>query len=392
MNFNISQNDPEGFTVTSPREMFQNTFGGAPKFMIDSEFAYYTRKVYAQVESFLGKFEKTIATSFINKNRNLVDTDVIYTSVDKGIIIAFRQFWDICDYAIGEYGDEVETDDLYDDVVIKKNAKFQARLTLFATCEDPEYETFIKKIISKDKKAKRKDRELNIICFNPHEGIYLKSFKTNKVNIDIENNYNDDFVDVSNEIITRLSKRHDNGIVLLHSVPGCGKTSYLRYICQNIKNKRIIYLPPDLTHRLAEPDFMTFLLQTPDSILLIEDAENSLQKRDAGGNQAVSNLLNNSDGLLGDALKLQVVCTFNCDIKNIDDALLRPGRLIAEYKFEKLKKEKVTKLFKKLYGEESEILSKYTGEDMTLAEIYNMDQKKFLTKKKQETIGFKKSN
>lgn len=392
MNYNIQKNDPEGYAYTAPGEIFNKKFGNEPSFVIDSEFAYYNRKVYTQIESFLGKFNKVTVKSLINKNRNLVDIEVLYISEERGIIVALRQHWDICDYAVGEYGDEVDDDDYYKDVVIKKNARFQARITLMATEEYDDLSPFFKKIISHDKKAKRKDRELNIICFTPNEGIYLKNFKTSKVDINLESNYNSDFLEISNEIIRRLSKKHDNGIVLLHSIPGCGKTSYLRYICQNIKNKRIIYLPPDLTHRLAEPDFMTFLMETPDSILLIEDAENSLQKRDAGGNQAVSNLLNNSDGLLGDALKLQVVCTFNCDIKNIDEALLRPGRLIAEYKFDRLKKDKVVELLKKLYGEESEVYKNYKGEDLTLAEIYNMDQKKFLSLKKQETIGFKKAN
>ena len=42
----------------------------------------------------------------------------------------------------------------------------------------------------------------------------------------------------------------------------------------------------------------------------------------------VSALLNISDGLLGNFLKLQVICTINCKSNDIDRALLRPGRLL----------------------------------------------------------------
>lgn len=386
MEFILNKNEIDGFSSFTPRAMFKKMFNSEPKLKIDSEFAYYNNKLFIQIENYLNTFEKFKQKSMINKNRNIVDEEIIYVSQAKGVIFSIKQHWNICEYAIGEF--EEEDEDEFSNVVIKKNSRFQARISILSIEDNIELEKFFLKIISKDKKEKRRERELNIICYRPNDGIYLKSFPTSKVNIDINDNYNDDFLDVSKEIIKRLSKKDDNGIVLLHSEPGCGKTSYLRFICQNIKNKRIIYLPPDLTHRLAEPDFMSFLMETPNSILIIEDGENALQKRDAGGNQAVSNLLNNSDGLLGDALKLQVICTFNCDISNIDEGLLRPGRLIAEYKFEKLKKDKVKNLFSKLYKEDSEIYKNYKGEELTLAEIYNMDKKKFLSKKNTVKIGF----
>ena len=35
---------------------------------------------------------------------------------------------------------------------------------------------------------------------------------------------------------------------------------------------------------------------------------------------AVTNLLNLSDGIIGDALRIQIITTFNTDFKNIDPA------------------------------------------------------------------------
>ena len=50
--------------------------------------------------------------------------------------------------------------------------------------------------------------------------------------------------------------------------------------------------------------------------------------------QGVTNLLNMTDSLLNDMLKLQIICTFKVDLKELDAALLRLGRLLArkEYK------------------------------------------------------------
>lgn len=90
-------------------------------------------------------------------------------------------------------------------------------------------------------------------------------------------------------------------------------------------------------------------MQHPNAILIIEDAENIVRDRNKDcliANQAVSNLLNLSDGLLGDAMHQQIICTFNCDVRGIDPALLREGRLIIEHKFDKLSVENTRRLCK----------------------------------------------
>ena len=99
---------------------------------------------------------------------------------------------------------------------------------------------------------------------------------------------------------------------------------------------------------ITDPAFIPFLMSNNDSILIIEDAEPALEKRGNGGrSSAVSNVLNLTDGLLSDCLKISIVATFNTGIKNIDEALTRKGRLLMNYKFEKLSKEKSKKLLEK---------------------------------------------
>jgi SpoVK/Ycf46/Vps4 family AAA+-type ATPase len=111
-------------------------------------------------------------------------------------------------------------------------------------------------------------------------------------------------------------------------------------------------------------------MQHPNSILIIEDAENIIRDRQQENfvsNQAVANLLNLSDGLLGDAMHQQIICTFNCDVQGIDPALLREGRLVIEHKFDKLSAEHARRLCVEL-GIPDNV--KDIHESTSLAEIY----------------------
>ena len=99
-----------------------------------------------------------------------------------------------------------------------------------------------------------------------------------------------------------------------------------------------------MAKEISSPDFLPFLMQYPDSILIIEDAENIIMDRRYSQGPGVSNLLNISDGLLSDCLNVQVICTFNSALNTVDSALLRKGRLIARYEFGALTIEKANKL------------------------------------------------
>ena len=91
---------------------------------------------------------------------------------------------------------------------------------------------------------------------------------------------------------------------------------------------------------------ISFISKFRNSVLLLEDAESILTSPDGERNQAVSNILNISDGLLNDHMDMQIIATFNTSRKVIDSALLRKGRLMVDYKFKKLNAEQSTKLSK----------------------------------------------
>jgi hypothetical protein len=163
---------------------------------------------------------------------------------------------------------------------------------------------------------------------------------------DLDLNYGHGFIDFHTELMQRF-QMESKGLVLFHGQPGTGKTYYIRHLLRSManNNKIVIYMPPNMVDHLVDPGFMTFISTQVEHyserglfcVLLIEDAEPLLAKRQEGIRiQGVTNLLNMTDGLLNDMLNLQIICTFNVDLKKLDSALLRPGRLIARKEFKAL--------------------------------------------------------
>jgi len=204
------------------------------------------------------------------------------------------------------------------------------------------------------------------VVFRSTTGFKKKPFEVKKrKDIDLINNYNDGFVDISNDIIHKLNNKKKSGLVLLSGPPGSGKTTYIRYLAGRLK-RNIIFISPDMVQYITSPEFIPFLMDNSDSILVIEDAEPALQKRfgDERTN-AVSNILNMTDGLLSDCLNISIIATFNTNTKEIDEALLRKGRLLKSYKFDKLSIDKSRILLDKIGRTNIEVKG-----PMTLAEIY----------------------
>lgn len=269
-------------------------------------------------------------------------------------------------------------------VVMKQNRIIEFDDQFCEMLHDGSQEEFISELTSLFSAFKIRQRrqplEINLIVQN-RNSLELKAMEIRRTRLDLDLFYEDDFREVDEVIRARLSRKNDKGIVLLHGLPGTGKTTYLRYLVGKIR-KRVLFLSPSVAGNLMNPDFIELLVDNPNTVLVIEDAENIIMDRKYNSSSAVSNLLNISDGLLADFLNVQLICTFNSPLTTVDNALLRKGRLIARYAFGKLSVGKAQALSKHL-GFEQEIT-----EPMTIAEIAHPHEK-INTEKPVEVIGFR---
>lgn len=230
-------------------------------------------------------------------------------------------------------------------------------------------------------KIVEKEKKVGLIVTDSSGDLEVREFNIAHQNDSIADLYNDDFLQFHTTITQKLEGEKSNGLILLHGSPGTGKSSYIRHLIGSVQ-KRFIYLPSALANHIGMPSFLHFLSHHSGSVLIIEDAEELLMKRRNDSKPAISNLLNLSDGLLSDCLKIQVIATFNCDYNKIDEAFLRKGRIIGRHCFEPLTVQKSNSLLAKLQF-------KYITETpMTLAEIFNWQDTDYRISNRRMPVGF----
>lgn len=219
---------------------------------------------------------------------------------------------------------------------------------------------------------------------NEYNEIVLNAHKVKTFDLDINENYNNDFEEVHHKMLNWMNdfSMSNNRLVLFHGIPGAGKTNYLKYLLSVPSDVKKIYLSPSFIQLMADPSFIPILRREKKSILIIEDAEKILSRReDNADNSIISTLLNMCDGIMGDVLDFKIIATFNVDEDRIDDALKRQGRLFLKYKFDALSEDKTKKLYEKVHNKLP------IKKKMTLAEIYN-EKNDFSNKEEERRMGF----
>ena len=146
-----------------------------------------------------------------------------------------------------------------------------------------------------------------------------------------------------------------NGLTIFEGKPGTGKTFYLRHVMGVLKEThRFYFIPTSSMEILSKPQFVGFWADQRREysegqfVVILEDADAALMMRESDNRDQVSALLNLSDGMLADFLRLQIICTINCSAADIDPALLRPGRLLCHRIFGRLDHAQAERLAERL--------------------------------------------
>ena len=205
--------------------------------------------------------------------------------------------------------------------------------------------------------------------------LYTSWYDYKHKDIDININYNDDLP--YEKICNIIESENKPELMLFYGEPGTGKTSLIKHLIEKYPDKNYIFIDGALLANTSKEKLMGYFLDNDHSIFILEDCEKSLVSRNNEYNPVMPVLLNLTDGIIGDVLGIKIICTFNTSLSSIDKALLRKGRLSMKYEFKKLKKDKVRKILN----------DDKINEDMTLADIYYLQEENDFSKKESK-IGF----
>lgn len=170
-------------------------------------------------------------------------------------------------------------------------------------------------------------------------------------------------------------------ILLLLGPPGTGKTTFIRGLLQHTNKSALVTYDSSL----LEKDYIfSSFIENDKSIFVIEDADLFLKSRQEG-NTMMHKFLNVGDGLVTTKDKKMIFSTNLPSIREIDTALVRPGRCYDIIEFRNLTQEEAKKLAKKL-DVEIDVTHK---NEWSIAEIFFANGKKndFYVKKNQK-VGF----
>jgi hypothetical protein len=394
----LSENFPRNRTISLGTSTETNySFGTSSEYSIQRNLeynSYMDNNINIAQSSFnIGKYKFFDYYLFISNKRKEVCSIVRYkfdTTQYENIlsdVLAFLEENDDLDFQAREKcHDQKWQETVY--VTKSINAisvscdKYEAHIELFGH-NDYVSNNFFEDLANKYEVKVEEIKENKIFfLMQRHNQLLMEAFELPVLDIQIEKQYNDDFQEISEAIIEDINS-DKTGLILLHGEAGTGKTSFVQYLTNEVRRK-IVFIPPSMFKMLQDPSFLDFLYENRGCTMIIEDSEALLRDRKFDGNADCSFLLNITDGFISKILNMQVICSFNCALSEIDSALLRKGRLLNAYEFKKLNKEKVKILL------EEQGYTVDNVEDMTLGDIYNFkhNNNKQFVKKERTKIGF----
>jgi len=184
---------------------------------------------------------------------------------------------------------------------------------------------------------------------------------------------------LGNEKLTEYYDRYMHSsasVLVLIGPPGTGKTTFIRGLLQHTKSSAIVTYDPEL----LEKDYVfARFIESSNNIMVLEDADNFLGSRNEG-NTVMHKFLNVGDGLITTKNKKLIFSTNLPSVKDIDPALVRPGRCFDVLTFNYLDKHQAKLLAKVI---DSELPT--NSDTYSIADVFHKQTHKAKPKAK---IGF----
>ena len=186
-------------------------------------------------------------------------------------------------------------------------------------------------------------------------------------------NYTREVLEQYDHVTECLNTDNPGGrLILLDGPPGTGKSHMIRGLASDVRAIFVV-VSSSLVGQLSGPDVVPVLLRKKQEgesgpiVLILEDADAALVRRETGNLIGLGDVLNIGDGLLGELADLRIIATTNAQHVDLDPAILRPGRMCAHVRVGMLDPDTATAVYRRLTGACAAELP-----ESSLAEVYRL--------------------